>query len=77
MIRPRDALLRPDSLFLIRSGSESEIVRIGVSLGARFWSLSNSGRTPPHPGPNVETDQPLVCRSLVKRADDCSSGNPW
>jgi len=71
VIRPRPALLPGNDsrqvIGLGQSGGESEIVGIGVSLVPRFRSLSNSGRTAAHPGPDVETDQPLAKSHFKQR----------
>ena len=47
-----------------------------MSLCAPFWSLSNSGRTIRRNNRHVETDQPLVCRSLVKQRRRSLAGKP-
>lgn len=60
MVRPRVALLLAMTLHYL-TRRQAARVRSSVSASLfvpRFWSLSNSGRTPTHPGPNVETDQP-------------------
>ncbi len=61
---PRGITARDDSL--PTDLDQAARVRSSVSASLflpRFWSLSNSGRTPKPPGPNVETDQPrdAVC----------------
>lgn len=56
---PRGITARDDSL--LTDLNQAARVRSSVLASLclpRFRSLSNSGRTPKHPGPNVETDQP-------------------
>jgi hypothetical protein len=63
---PRGIAARDDSL--LTDLNQAARVRSSVLASLclpRFRSLSNSGRTLKHPGPNVETDQPrcaVVCQ---------------
>ena len=60
-VRPRVPLLVAMILYLLTSQAARTRSSVSASLLVpRFGSLSNSGRTSAHPGPNVETDQPLV-----------------
>ena len=59
MVRPRVPLLVAMTLhYLIRSGGESEIVRIGVSVEAPFKESEQLRSHVSASGPDVETDQP-------------------
>ena len=58
---------------LINQAARTRSSVLASLLVPRFWSLSNSGRTSAHPGPNVETDQPLVhvvdCQNAFPEGD--------